>query len=108
MYVRSTQSAAPNSCSLFFFSSATGDGGDGEVRRDTPPRDPDLPLDVSVIPSDLSGMRALWNVALEAEDATVVDQATRFLNRTHQVGAGTDRGWSARIENVVKQFVHVS
>ncbi|CAM9303716.1 unnamed protein product, partial [Hapterophycus canaliculatus] len=60
------------------------DGGDGDVRRDTPPRDPDLPLDVSVIPSDLSGMRALWNVALEAEDATVVDQATRFLNRTHQ------------------------
>ncbi|CAM9294212.1 unnamed protein product [Scytosiphon promiscuus] len=58
--------------------------GDGEGRRDTPPRDPDLPLDVAVIPSDLSGMRALWNIALEAEDAIVVDQATRFLNRTHQ------------------------
>lgn len=56
--------------------------------RDTPPRDPDSPLDLVVIPSELSGMRALWNVALEAEDVTVVDQATRLLNRTHQVCAG--------------------
>ncbi|CAM9998482.1 unnamed protein product, partial [Ectocarpus sp. 12 AP-2014] len=58
--------------------------GDGDVGRDTPPRDPDSPLDLVVMPSELSGMRALWNVALEAEDATVVDQATRLLNRTHQ------------------------
>ncbi|CAM9236271.1 unnamed protein product, partial [Ectocarpus fasciculatus] len=58
--------------------------GDGDVGRDTPPRDPDSPLDLVVIPSELSGMRALWNVALEAEDVTVVDQATRLLNRTHQ------------------------
>lgn len=35
-------------------------------------------------------MRALWNVALEAEDVAVVDQATRLLNRTHQVRLDTD------------------
>lgn len=62
--------------------------GDGDVGRDTPPRDPDSPLDLVVIPSELSGMRALWSVALEAEDVTVVDQATRLLNRTHQVCEG--------------------
>lgn len=48
-------------------------------------RDPDAPLDMLVVPSELSGMRALWNVALEAEDPLVVEQATRLLNRTHQV-----------------------
>lgn len=49
------------------------------------PRDPDAPLDMLVVPSGLSGMRALWNVALEAQDHTVVDQAIRLLNRTHEV-----------------------
>lgn len=33
-------------------------------------------------------MTALWNVALEAEDLNVVQQATRLLNRAHQVFAG--------------------
>ncbi|CAM9382024.1 unnamed protein product, partial [Laminaria digitata] len=47
-------------------------------------RDPDSPLDVLVVPSYLSGMTALWNVALEAEDLDVVQQATRLLNRAHQ------------------------
>lgn len=46
-----------------------------------------------VIPSDLAGMRALWNVALEAENAVVLDQATRLLNRTHQVGSLGRSGW---------------
>ena len=49
------------------------------------PRDPDAPLDMLVVPSGLSGMRALWNVALEAQDDVVVDQATKLLNRTHEV-----------------------
>lgn len=51
------------------------------------PRDPDAPLDMLVVPSGLSGMSALWNVALEAEDPVVVGQATKLLNRTHQVSA---------------------
>lgn len=49
------------------------------------PRDPDAPLDMLVVPSGLSGMRALWNMALEAQDRSVVGQAIRLLNRTHEV-----------------------
>lgn len=49
------------------------------------PRDPDALLDMLVVPSGLSGMSALWNVALEAQDPVVVSQATKLLNRTHQV-----------------------
>lgn len=58
---------------------------EGRVARAIIPRDPDAPLDMLVVPSGLSGMRALWNVALEAQDDSVVDQAIRLLNRTHEV-----------------------